>query len=125
MTTAYSLLPPLPVVKVSSGYAMRKMNAHRALRPPMSSFMQFAQNRLSRFVYDSSSASGTSESEEVLITTSEKESTIHSAGWVGFKPSAYAAPTVKAETGALLCFVVFYARATVVAAGGFTVLIGI
>ena len=56
--------------------------------------MQFAANRLSRFVYDATSPEATSESEEILITTTEKQSSVHSAGWVGFAPSSFANPSV-------------------------------
>ena len=56
--------------------------------------MQFAANRLSRFTYDPSSASATADSEEILITTSEKQSSVHSAGWVSFAPSSYADSSV-------------------------------
>ncbi|CAN0005800.1 unnamed protein product, partial [Ectocarpus sp. 4 AP-2014] len=49
----------------------------------------FGTNRLSRFKYDPNSAASTLESEEVLIISSEKLSNVHSAGWIGFKPSSY------------------------------------
>ncbi|CAM9927960.1 unnamed protein product, partial [Ectocarpus sp. 4 AP-2014] len=49
----------------------------------------FGTNRLSRFKYDPNSAASTLESEEDLITSSEKLSNVHSAGWIGFKPSSY------------------------------------
>ncbi|CAM9681651.1 unnamed protein product, partial [Sphacelaria rigidula] len=54
---------------------------------------EWAANRLSKMVYDPSSPEDTLASEEILITTSDKLSTLHSGGWVGFKPSAYAEPT--------------------------------
>ncbi|CBJ29140.1 conserved unknown protein [Ectocarpus siliculosus] len=49
----------------------------------------FGTNRLSRFKYDPNSAENTLGSEEVLIISSEKQSNVHSAGWIGFKPSSY------------------------------------
>ncbi|CAM9749520.1 unnamed protein product [Ectocarpus fasciculatus] len=49
----------------------------------------FGTNRLSRFQSDPSSAANTLDSEEILIISSEKQSNVHSAGWIGFKPSSY------------------------------------
>ncbi|CAM9489330.1 unnamed protein product, partial [Hapterophycus canaliculatus] len=49
----------------------------------------FGANRLSRFVYDPDSSANTLASEEVLLTTTDKNSNIHSGGWIGFKPSSY------------------------------------
>jgi len=46
-------------------------------------------NRLSRFVYDSKSATNTRNSEESILESSDKNYIYHSAGWLGFKPSAY------------------------------------
>ncbi len=46
-------------------------------------------NRLSRFTYDPSSATNTRNSEDVLVESSDKNYVYHSAGWLGFKPSAY------------------------------------
>ncbi|CAM9453682.1 unnamed protein product [Scytosiphon promiscuus] len=51
-----------------------------------------AQNRLSRFTYAEGDPVTTRDSEVVLLDTATKLSTIHSAGWVGFKPSAYDTP---------------------------------
>lgn len=51
-------------------------------------------NVLSKFVYVPGDTAGTYESEEVLIVTSEKGSSVHSSGWVGFPPSSYGAPEV-------------------------------
>lgn len=51
-------------------------------------------NVLSKFVYVEGDPAATADSEEVLIQTSEKESSAHSSGWVGFAPSSYAAPDV-------------------------------
>ena len=51
-------------------------------------------NRLSRFEYDASSAANTRASEEVLVESSDKNFVYHSAGWIGFKPSAYESPDV-------------------------------
>ncbi|CAM9759383.1 unnamed protein product [Scytosiphon promiscuus] len=47
------------------------------------------RNRLSKFEYFAGDAAATLASEEVLITTAPKNTSIHSAGWVGFQPSAY------------------------------------
>lgn len=46
-----------------------------------------ARNRLSKFTY-TGNAADTLASEEILITTDPKMSTIHTSGWIGFKPSA-------------------------------------
>ncbi|CAM9722151.1 unnamed protein product, partial [Laminaria digitata] len=51
-----------------------------------------AKNVLSKFVYYEGDEDATYKSEEVLITTSEKGSTVHSSGWVGFAPSSYEDP---------------------------------
>ncbi|CAB1115398.1 unnamed protein product [Ectocarpus sp. CCAP 1310/34] len=56
----------------------------------------FGTNRLSRFKYDPDSAANTLASEEILITSSEKKSNVHSAGWIGFKPSSYGNDAVSA-----------------------------
>ncbi|CAM9199998.1 unnamed protein product [Ectocarpus sp. 12 AP-2014] len=47
------------------------------------------RNRLARFTYIPGDAAGTKASEEVLLTTVPKSNSIHSAGWLGFKPSVY------------------------------------
>eukprot|EP00752_Nemacystus_decipiens_P013406 g11871.t1 len=47
------------------------------------------QNRLSRFTYTAGDTVATRNSELILLTGTPKNSTIHSAGWVGFKPSDY------------------------------------
>lgn len=54
------------------------------------------RNRLSRFTY-TGTAAGTMATEEILITTDPKGSTIHQSGWVGFKPSAKKASNVGAD----------------------------
>eukprot|EP00752_Nemacystus_decipiens_P008421 g7527.t1 len=54
-------------------------------------------NVLSKFVYVAGDTDGTYESEEVLITTTEKASSVHSSGWVGFAPSSYAAAAAGAS----------------------------
>lgn len=48
-----------------------------------------ARNRLSKFVYTADNSYATRESEEVLLTSALKFNSIHSAGFTGFKPSAY------------------------------------
>eukprot|EP00903_Cladosiphon_okamuranus_P010393 g9831.t1 len=54
------------------------------------------RNRLSKF-YKKGSASDTLASEVILITTMEKPTGIHAAGWVDFKPSAFNSPSSKNE----------------------------
>lgn len=51
-------------------------------------------NVLSKFAYVPGDTAGTYESEEVLVVTSEKASSVHSSGWVGFAPSSYGAKEV-------------------------------
>jgi len=51
-------------------------------------------NRLSRFQYDPLSPTNTRNSEEILIDTIDKNYRYHSAGWIGFKPSAYESDNV-------------------------------
>ena len=61
-------------------------------RPPsMANEKEMARNRISRFTYDPNSTANTRTSEKILLTTDAKDSEIHSAGWIGFKPSAYGA----------------------------------
>lgn len=48
-----------------------------------------ARNRLSKFVYTEGNSYATRTSEEVLLTSAKKFNSIHSAGFTGFKPSAY------------------------------------
>lgn len=48
-----------------------------------------AVNRLSRFDYSSGDPAGTLASEEVLLNSAPRSTTIHAGGWCGFKPSAY------------------------------------
>lgn len=48
-----------------------------------------AQNRVSRFTWTSGDPIATRDSELVLLTTGIKQNYIHSAGWLGFKPSVY------------------------------------
>ncbi|CBJ28224.1 glucose sorbosone dehydrogenase [Ectocarpus siliculosus] len=50
------------------------------------------RNRLARFTYVPGDAAATRASEEVLLTTVPKYNSVHSAGWLGFKPSAYGSP---------------------------------
>ncbi|CAM9894089.1 unnamed protein product [Pylaiella littoralis] len=47
------------------------------------------RNRLSRFTYISGSQAGTLATQDILLTSKPKFNSIHSAGWVGFKPSDY------------------------------------
>ncbi|CAM9489417.1 unnamed protein product, partial [Ectocarpus sp. 8 AP-2014] len=47
------------------------------------------RNRLARFTYVPGDAAATRATEEVLLTTAPKFNSVHSAGWLGFKPSAY------------------------------------
>ena len=58
---------------------------------PTTDKQQAARNRISRFTYDPNSTANTRTSEKILLTTDAKDSEIHSAGWIGFKPSAYGA----------------------------------
>ncbi|CAM9347041.1 unnamed protein product [Scytosiphon promiscuus] len=51
-----------------------------------------ARNRLSRFTYAKEDPTTTRDSELVLLDTGIKLSTFGSAGWVGFKPSAFVTP---------------------------------
>ncbi|CAM9268154.1 unnamed protein product, partial [Hapterophycus canaliculatus] len=51
-----------------------------------------ARNRLSKFEYFASDPTATRNSEEILITSSPRPTSIHAAGWCGFKPSAYGNP---------------------------------
>lgn len=44
---------------------------------------------MSRFDYDYGSAAATLASEEILLESTERTSTVHTAGWLGFKPSSY------------------------------------
>eukprot|EP00752_Nemacystus_decipiens_P008422 g7528.t1 len=52
-------------------------------------------NRLSKFQY-TGTPSSTLDSEVELITSVEKAADIHSAGWIGFKPSAYGSDSATA-----------------------------
>ncbi|CAM9418052.1 unnamed protein product, partial [Choristocarpus tenellus] len=52
-----------------------------------------SQARMSRFTYNSGNSGATSGSEIILSTSIPKQTTIHSGGWCGFKPSDYANPT--------------------------------
>lgn len=62
-----------------------------------------AFNRLSRFQYDPSSAENTRLSEEVILDTSDKNYVYHSAGWIGFKPSAYQSSNVSFRVERVEC----------------------
>ncbi len=53
------------------------------------------QNRIARFTYDASSPALTLASELVLLTSGEKYNSIHSAGWLDFKPSDYVGSVVR------------------------------
>lgn len=57
-----------------------------------------AQNRISRFTYTAGDTDTTRESELVLLTTGPKFNAIHSAGWLGFKPSDYSNPVSEMST---------------------------
>ncbi|CAM9165509.1 unnamed protein product [Scytosiphon promiscuus] len=48
-----------------------------------------ARNRLSKFEYFAGDPTATRNSEEVLLTSAPRSTSIHAAGWCGFKPSAY------------------------------------
>jgi len=63
----------------------------------------FPYNRLSRFTYKSSTALRTHLTENEILFSSAKASDVHSAGWIGFKPSAYNYPPVRFSHAALLC----------------------
>lgn len=56
---------------------------------------KFPYNRLSRFTYLSSEPSKTHLSENEILFSFAKASDVHSAGWVGFKPSSYNNPPVR------------------------------
>ncbi|CBJ28225.1 glucose sorbosone dehydrogenase [Ectocarpus siliculosus] len=47
------------------------------------------RNRLARFTYVPGDPVATRATEEVLLTTVPKYNSVHSAGWLGFKPSVY------------------------------------
>lgn len=69
------------------------------LAPPIHTYLSqrsLARNRLSRFTYVEGDPDTTRDSERVLLDTGIKRGTIHSAGWVGIKPSAFDAPIVSA-----------------------------
>lgn len=46
-------------------------------------------NRLSKFEYNAKSAALTLGSEEILLESTKRSSKVHTAGWLGFKPSDY------------------------------------
>lgn len=46
-------------------------------------------NRLSKFEFFPGDTAATLASEEILLTTTAKATSIHAAGWCGFKPSDY------------------------------------
>lgn len=100
----------LPSTTVNSLIRTPPLPSFRMIR--VSSFLQNPDNGinvLSKFVYVPGDINATTESEEVLITTTEKGSSVHTSGWVGFKPSSYGAPEVngtKLETR-LFFFTVF------------------
>ncbi|CAN0318172.1 unnamed protein product, partial [Ectocarpus sp. 12 AP-2014] len=53
---------------------------------------EMQRNRLARFTYVPGDPVATRATEEVLLTTVPKYNSIHSAGWLGFKPSDYGSP---------------------------------
>lgn len=55
-------------------------------------------NRISRFTYIAGDPAATLATEVILITTVEKFNSVHSAGWLNFKPSAFASPVRKEKT---------------------------
>lgn len=55
---------------------------------------EYGINVLSKFVYYKRDTASTHESEEVLLKSSEKHSSVHSSGWVGIPPSSYVGSTV-------------------------------
>ena len=57
----------------------------------MTKMKAVARNRISRFTYTTGSPELTRSSEKILLTSDAKYNEIHSAGWLGFKPSAYGA----------------------------------
>ena len=63
------------------------------------------RNRLAKFEYFPGDAAATRASEEILITTVAKDTSIHSGGWCGFKPSDYGS-NVRDDTTGVLCSVV-------------------
>lgn len=54
-------------------------------------------NRISRFTYVVDDPAATLASELVVLTSAMKFNSVHSAGWLGFKPSAYTSPVRKKE----------------------------
>lgn len=54
-----------------------------------------AQNRISRFTYTEGEPTATRDSELVLLTSGVKYNSIHSAGWLGFRPSDYVGAAVR------------------------------
>lgn len=57
--------------------------------PGLHHHQALALNRVSRFTWTEGDPTATRESELVVLDTGIKRTTIHSAGWLGFKPSAY------------------------------------
>lgn len=58
-----------------------------------------ASNRISRFTYTAGDTTATLNSQLVLLTTNAKFNSIHSGGWLGFKPSVYDAPVSGSVVG--------------------------
>lgn len=72
-----------------AAYTARSVLAPVPAAPSRSNIQENPRNRLSRFTYISGSPTSTRDSELILLTSSPKFSSIHSGGWVGFKPSDY------------------------------------
>lgn len=61
-------------------------------------------NRITRFTYVAGSPAATLATELVMLTSAVKFDSVHSAGWLGFTPSAYASPVRKKRKNNTLCF---------------------
>lgn len=84
--------PPLLLLSTPLANPVEKQNKMQPL----------ASNRISRFTYTEGNKTATLNSWLVLLTTDAKFNTIHSAGWLGFKPSDYDAPVSGGGSGWLI-----------------------
>ncbi len=82
-STEIPLRPQIPLRRLPIPPRRRALDENQTL------YQLVAQNRISRFTYTAGDPTATRDSELVLVTTGVKYNGIHSAGWLGFKPSAY------------------------------------
>lgn len=83
---------PPPTVfdgRVSSLTHLYPLNGTAVVPPCHDCTQEMQRNRLSKFEYFAGDEASTLASEEILLTSAPKNNSIHSAGWVGFKPSVY------------------------------------